>query len=340
MNNTQETGKIIKSYLSKSHYADLNSTDLAKIIYAENKYFESAETVRTAIRYYRARRGSENNKRLADRRFVRDEPILSTSNPNELPESDAIAYRSFKLPQNQNEILLLPDLHIPYHDVDALNAAINWASERDINTVILQGDSLDCYQMSVFEKEPKNRDFAGERDIFWRVLDIIQNKFHKAKFYYIEGNHEERWKKVLRQHPRLAQSVYGMAEFELDTLLRLGERNITWIADKQKMFAGKLAIIHGHEYKGGSANLVNPARWLFMKTLGNAITAHFHRTSDHSEPNAENELRATWSVGCLCELHPFYMPNNKWNHGFARVRVNDNETFKVTNLRIYKGKLL
>lgn len=341
MGRTKDTqGKIITSYLAKQHYNELNSTDLARIIYAENKTMKSIDNVRALIRYYRGHFGDRQRELLADRRFVRDDPILSKYNTNEIPESDAIEYKSFKLPANQNEILLLPDLHIPYHDVDALDVAINWGAERDINTVILQGDSLDCYQMSVFEKEPNNRDFEGERDIFWKILDILQKKFHKAKFYYIEGNHEMRWKSILRGSPRLAKSVYGMIEFELDIILRLGERNITWIADKQKMFAGKLAIIHGHEYKGGNASLVNPARWLFMKTLGNTLCAHFHRSSDHSEPNVENELRACWSVGCLCELHPFYMPNNKWNHGFPRVRVNKDGTFKVTNLRIYNGKLL
>lgn len=337
---TQEAGKIVTSYLEKPHYANLNSTDLAKIIYAENPTFESIEAVRTRIRYYRGQQGKRTKEYLGDRRFVRDDLVLSKSNPYEIPESDALEYKSFKLPKNHNKILLLPDIHIPYHDVDALTQAISWGTSRDINTVILQGDTLDCYKLSYWQKDPRKRDFTGERDIFWRVLDVLQEKFPSAKFYYIEGNHEERWKSTLMSHPRFAEACYGMVEFELDIILRLGERNITWIADKQKIFAGKLAIIHGHEYKGGNANLVNPARWEFMKTLGNSICGHFHRTSGHSEPNVENELRATWSVGCLCELSPEYMPNNKWNHGFARVLVNDDETFKVTNLRIYNGTIL
>ena len=339
-NKKTDIGKIVTSYLEKKHYEDLSNTQLAKIIFAENPIFESAENARRMVRYYKGLSGKPNKDRLSDRRFVRAEPILSKSNPHDIPESDAIEYRQFKLPKNHNKILLLADMHIPYHDVDALTQAISWGADRDINTIILQGDALDCYHLSYWQTEPKKRDFEGERDKFWRVMDIIQNKFPSAKVYYIEGNHEERWKRTLLDHPRFAKACYGMIEFELDIILRLGERNITWIADKQKMFAGKLAIVHGHEYKGGNVGLVNPARWLFMKTLGNTICAHFHRTSDHSEPNVEDELRATWSVGCLSELHPDYMPNNKWNHGFARVLVNDNETFKVTNLRIYNGTIL
>ena len=46
------------------------------------------------------------------------------------------------------------------------------------------------------------------------------------------------------------------------------------------------------------------------------------------------------SVSGNCELHPFYMPNNKWNHGFARIKVNEDGTFKVFNPRIYNGQIL
>jgi hypothetical protein len=49
----------------------------------------------------------------------------------------------------------------------------------------------------------------------------------------------------------------------------------------------------------------------------------------------------TWSLGCMCELHPPYMPLNKWNHGFAIVDLDDNGTdFEVRNKRILKGKVL
>jgi hypothetical protein len=50
-------------------------------------------------------------------------------------------------------------------------------------------------------------------------------------------------------------------------------------------------------------------------------------------------ITTTWSVGCLSELHPMYMPLNKWNHGFAIVDI-DKEDFQVTNKRIHNGKVL
>jgi hypothetical protein len=51
------------------------------------------------------------------------------------------------------------------------------------------------------------------------------------------------------------------------------------------------------------------------------------------------KITTTWSTGCLCELHPEYMPINKWNLGFAIVDMAD-DMFDVRNKRISKGKVL
>ena len=41
---------------------------------------------------------------------------------------------------------------------------------------------------------------------------------------------------------------------------------------------------------------------------------------------------------CLSELHPEYMPLNKWNHGFAWVELDNNgKDYQFHNKRIYKG---
>ena len=48
---------------------------------------------------------------------------------------------------------------------------------------------------------------------------------------------------------------------------------------------------------------------------------------------------ACWSTGCLCDLHPRYMPLNKWNHGFAIVDLDTAGGFSVRNFRIIDGKV-
>lgn len=76
-----------------------------------------------------------------------------------------------------------------------------------------------------------------------------------------------------------------------------------------------------------------------MKGKVSAIQGHNHQVSEHTEPDMNGRIVTTWSQGCLCELHPEYLPINKWAHGFAIVDI-DKEDFQVRNKRIFKGKIL
>ena len=85
---------------------------------------------------------------------------------------------------------------------------------------------------------------------------------------------------------------------------------------------------------------VNIARGLFLKAKVSAMQGHNHQTSEHTETDMNGRITTTWSVGCLSELHPMYMPLNKWNHGFAFVEVQPDGDFQVQNKRIHKGEVL
>jgi hypothetical protein len=78
---------------------------------------------------------------------------------------------------------------------------------------------------------------------------------------------------------------------------------------------------------------------LFLRAKSDALCGHHHQASEHSEPNIKGKLTTCWSVACLCELHPDYMPINKHHHGFAHVRVMDSGEFEVSNYRIVNGKI-
>jgi len=336
MNNATFKSEIVKSYLEK--FPQTKHQTLAKKIKEETGLiFNNLDQVRSMIRHFTGSMGDSHRKSLVDRRFMRTETVQSTNNKYDIPESDALDYHPFLIPKAQNRILVVPDAHIPYHCVDTMTATIDWGKEHDINTVLMLGDWLDMHELSYFMKNPNTKRWREEREIFWQVLDVWQNSFPNAVFYYVLANHERRFENYLMTN---APRVYDTEEHRLDINLRLGERSIIPIMDKIVVKAGKLSLIHGDEYRGGAANLVSPARWLFNKAIGNTATAHFHKTSDYSKPNIDEELIGTWSIGCQCNLHPQWLPKNEWNNGFARVVVNPDGTFKMFNARIHEGKVL
>ena len=203
--------------------------------------------------------------------------------------------------------------------------------------LILNGDTLDCFQLSRFDKDPKKRSFAGELDIMKSLIQVFE-KVLKCKIIFKKGNHSERYEQFLRMK---AKELIGVEEFELNNIINARVNGIDVIGDKRIIHANKLNIIHGHEFSQGFFSPVNVARGLALRAKASAIQGHNHQSSEHTSIDINGKVMTTWSTGALCQLHPQYAPINNWNLGFAVIDLDSNgEDFNVRNKRIYKGKIL
>lgn len=323
-------GDVVRDYLEK--YPDKPSMTIARLIYFENPVlYKSIEQVRHRVRYYRGQSGEYHRENCTDKRFFR--PAGSTRDflP---PVSEEVEYNDFVI--HHKSIGIISDIHVPYHSVQAVKSAIDWLAERGIDSLLINGDLVDVYHASRFVRDPRKRSIAYEIEATNELLDAIQDYMPKVKLYYKIGNHEERLEIYLYTK---AQELLGFDQFRMSELLHAKERNMDVIEDQRKITAGKLTILHGHELGIGS-NSVNPARSTFLKTKQSCLVGHSHVTSEHTETRLDGDIITTWSVGCLSELHPRYARINKWNHGFAHVKIGDDGDYRVKNLRIYNGKVL
>lgn len=320
-----------KEYLRR--FPNTSKRSLAAKMFKENPLvYKDVDAARQSIRYYTGSQGDKKRKELGDKSFLNN-----PHNPFNLPESDEQEWLPYVLPKSANNILLISDLHIPYHNMKALTLALEYGKENKVNTIFINGDLIDCYQASTFEKDPSKRKLSGELEMTREFLRVLKKHFPKCKIYIKYGNHSERWERLLRIK---APEILDMEEFRLDVILRLGEMGIECIKDKRIVKAGKLNILHGHEFQKGMIAPVNVARGIFLKAKVSTIVGHSHQTSEHTEPNLNGEIITTWSTGCLCELAPEYARINKFNHGFAHVMVNNDGSFNVKNIRIIKGKIV
>ena len=304
---------------------DMPTLKLARIIYKENKLlFSSLDSIRTSLRSIEGKAGEKlkNVIRTPDR----------PKNPYNLPQSDETIYEPYEL--QAKRLLILSDIHIPYHSIDALTCAIDYAKKEKPDAILLNGDTLDFFGLSRFSKDPKKRSFAHELEAFRNFIDVLKSTFD-AKLYFKIGNHEERYEHFLWMK---AGELEGVDEFDLGNIIKARAEGIEIIKDKRVMKAGGLNIIHGHEYFGITSP-VNIARGLYMKGKVSAIQGHNHQSSEHTETDMNGNITTTWSVGCLSELHPMYMPLNRWNWGCAIVDI-DGKEFEVRNKRIHNGKVL
>jgi len=329
----KQTEKVRVVLEALENFPNSSKRTLAELLYKQNKLlFKDAEDARQAIRYHTGASGSKHLKSKATP--VKHESAFTRENPFGLPPTEAKPFEPYILPKASNNILFLSDIHLPYHDINALTLALEYGKQRDVNTIYLNGDILDCYKASFHEQDPKNRDMAYELEQGRLFIDLLKKEFPKAKIFYKEGNHEMRWERFLRVK---APVCLGMEEFKLDVLLKLGEKGVTYIPNKQLTIAGKLNIIHGNEYKGGGG--INVSRTLWLRAGANVIAGDKHKTQSGLKTNIDKSVTGTWSVGCLCELNPDYLPFNEWNLGFAHITIDSTGNFTVDNKQIIGGKI-
>ena len=317
---------LIKEKTGKDGKCTVSKSMLAKLLV--EKYpteFYSFEQARKIVRNVTGAGGIKNRKRLK---------ITTEWKGLSLPEPEKNDYSKFLI--KEKRIGILSDIHFPYYDKEALNAAIAYLRKWKPDCILLNGDIIDCYAISRWDRDPRARSFKYELDMLRSFVQELRKIWPKARIVLKCGNHSERYEKLILQR------VPELVDLELltfENVISAKDLGIDVVKNKRVIVIGKLNVIHGHELPHGIAAPVNPARGFFLKTKANVLGAHHHQSSDHSESDLNGNIIGAWSTGCLCELHPDYAPINKWNHGFATVE-NFGSDFKVTNLRIIKGKVM
>jgi predicted phosphodiesterase len=320
----------------RKKYPNMPTLTLAKLIMdKEPETFISLENIRSFLRRIEGKMGKSQREiyKAAHGDMYMDK-ARSNSPFDDLPKSSAKGRTAVNV--DGSRILFLSDIHFPYHCQKSLTIALNYGKDNKADCIYLNGDVLDFYQLSDFEKDPRKRKLSHELKQAHDFFAILRREFPKAHIYFKEGNHEERYWRFMRIK---APQLLDVEAFDLPGLLKLSEFNIHYIPGKTKANIGALSVFHGHEFGKSTFSPVNVARGLYMRAKANAICGHSHQTSEHTERDVNGKMVTTWSVGCLSELSPDYSPYNKWNHGFAFI-TRDEKNFSVQNIRIYRGRIV
>lgn len=321
--------EIVKTYLGK--HRDTPSRTLARLIYSEHpQMFSSYNAAYSSVRRYRGAAGYAQRKKLVDKRFVSYTP----PNPFGIPESQAEEYPPYILPDSLKKIGVMSDIHIPYHDVHALTLTMKRFKDEKIDALVLNGDIADCYALSRWEKNPEKRDFPKEREAVVLTLRAIRKAFPNIPIIMKEGNHEARFGATLISK---APDFFGMSEFRLPVIFDLFNLGIDWVDDKKVIQYRELDILHGHELLSVFGG-VNPARTTLLKCRTNVMVSHYHKKTNDMQRTLRDEYLQAWSIGCLSELRPRFMPINDWQHGFAIIHGGDG--WSVENRTIIKDKIV
>lgn len=229
----------------------------------------------------------------------------------------------------KNKFIVLSDIHFPYHDDKALKAVYKFLEQHPVDTIILNGDILDFYDVSSFDKDPSRiNSLQKEIDMATKFFKKLRNLAPKARIIFVKGNHEDRLERYLRKHPEL----YSLNALKLPNLLNLDNYVIEYSPKGFKL--GSLKIIHGDIVRKFSAYT---ARGELEKHDSSGISSHTHRGGAYYYRTPERYL-AWFESFCLCDLNPEYINEPNWQLGFLYGYV-EKDSFAVTPIPIVDGKI-
>jgi predicted phosphodiesterase len=215
----------------------------------------------------------------------------------------------------------LPDMHAPHQDQKAIELALKifymlGGAENPENEIILYGDVAELASCTSHPQDPDLvTNLKAEVRAVQKLLKFFESRFPNNKLVYIEGNHEYRFHRYLRDK---APALFGITEF--DKLLGLdGRKNWTYVpyGHKQKYCPLGTDIFIKHEPEGSSAKAA----------LNNASVSHLyghtHRIDHFTKTRLDGQRIFAGSPGCLIDVNAkifnYQKRNSQWRQGFHLI---------------------
>ena len=235
--------------------------------------------------------------------------------------------------QKYKKIFILSDLHIPFHDVKTLLAIRKCLKKEQPDILVLNGDIMDQYNSSVFDKQPARTQGGLQRefDIAHAVIKFLISVVPKARIIYLWGNHEYRFWRQMFKDPNL----YSLKAVNFETCLRLKELKI--------QFEKKAVLLHGILFKHGIKCGKFPASNELEAEDMTGCSGHAHKLQMFMRNTRENTYSwvSTGHLADLKQLDYIHIEENtvNWTQGFC-IAYSDGKKVFQTPIPIIKGSFI
>jgi predicted phosphodiesterase len=199
-------------------------------------------------------------------------------------------------------LLVLPDIHVPDHDVSALSIVKDFARDWKPHDVVQLGDIINADQVSEYPNDcstPLKREFKIARGI----LDDFKVT------HFLQGNHCQRLTRVGLVKRTLRSMLDPVRNLGLN---KRGIYHRPYHSERGIFKFGKLSVVHGF-FCGENAALQH------SRAYGCVAFGHVHRRMIQ-QPKAAGTHATGYGLGCLCRLDLPYMdgkPPHGWSQGFG-----------------------
>ncbi len=251
---------------------------------------------------------------------------------------------SKKMKEKSEKVMITGDYHIPFIDESAYNSMLSFANQYKPDYFIINGDFLDCYSISVFDKNPSRKHtLKDEIELGKKYLKDLRKKLSNSKIYFLEGNHDGRIDRQLWKNPE----IYEVASeyFSVKHLLELDKFKIDyikidmdyWKKDNGHLQLGDVVIMHGDNILNGASTSKYSgysAKNTMMTLQSSVAINHVHRLAlvNHKTPYSE-------LVGMECGMIAQHTGTANWQQGFVTFEIIENKSVNHQLHKITDGKL-
>ena len=237
--------------------------------------------------------------------------------------------KDIEMKLKEGTVLCCSDIHIPFHDVAAVNLFIKECKAKQPAVIVLNGDVLDMFKLSRFTKG-EGRNPYEEIEECRNLLKRIRAAAPKARIIYIIGNHETRLERyVLEKAPELASLIE-----DIFTILKVDEFGVEG--------CGKLII--NNDFKFYHGRLIGTKSGLsaikeLERSYMSGASGHVHRLAKFITRKAGRKF--VWlETGCLCDMNPEYCIEPDWQQGYAQVDFKNGRVYNAKVIEIENGEVL
>jgi hypothetical protein len=229
-----------------------------------------------------------------------------------------------ELPARDSKVaVILPDTQIgyrwyndteeydPFHDVKALDVALQITRDINPDRVVLLGDLLDMPNFGKYEQEATfARTTQKALDYAYQFLVLLSVAAPNAIIELLEGNHDRRLEKMVTKNAmeafglRRADDTDGWPVLSVPHLLRLDELGVRYIGGYPAgtlWINDRLKCVHGDKVRSSGST----AKAVVDDERVSTIFGHVHRIETHyrtANVHGGGRTRLAHTPGCLCRI--------------------------------------
>lgn len=261
---------------------------------------------------------------MKERKNARDQHLVNITGDNSMPR---------KIPvEGDSSDIVTGDWHIQFQDGRIISSFLTDLKDNDYDHIILNGDILDCYELSRFDKPPAilvNNLFEEEVKTLRYYVGKIRDEQPNAEIIYLPGNHENRWYKSINSLS--TGSFFAFAKLGIDLpeemknpnlgdMMGLDDFEINFYTDSNPertvyRLRDKLNVTHG--WRAMKWSCATPKGY-HMDYGGNWLIGHTHRMGVFYHTLASGETNISLEGGCMCKDLD-YDPTGNWQRGYVRL---------------------